>query len=200
MAKIGGGGGMALSARFPVEADLSPFQRQVEEAVQVALVKFGVVTAKVNSDHETAVKKAEAMSDASLAKKSKEWVWTTKTLEEKMETAKTRATVSFKMVMRSLVSEINQTWGMISQMFGLGKNIIFQTIATTITVVSSLISTASLAATTWAGVPVIGPAIAALMVGNAVFAAGFQIQQLGIQASIGNSLDQVGNMISGVSF
>ena len=172
--KIGGASAGTLNAEFQVSANLEGYNASIDAAVQ--------------------------SSTNALAKEDKKWTFSRTSWENTMERARNRQSVSFRMVLRSIISEVNQTWNIISQIFGLGKNIVFTIITQAISTISSLIATAYSAAAIWAGVPGAGPFMASLMIANAVGATYIQVMTLAQQARIQAAFDTVGNQLSGWTF
>ena len=197
---ISGGGGMGLVARIAVDADLNPFQQQVDEAVQNALVKFGILRGQENGKFEKAVgdfkqtvKKEVDHADEVITN----WVMDT---EQKVTKVTRTMTTLGKMALRSLISETMQTFNLISQVTGWGKNQTYQMISGMIQGVISLASAMSLAGSSAMALygPVLGPIYAAWNYGNAFTAFAFANQARTTQAALENNADDMGNMLTGV--
>jgi hypothetical protein len=171
MVQIGGSASGDLDATFPISLDLEEADDSIDAVVQ----------------------KSEKALDA----QEKKWIFSKHSLEDQMDRARNRAEISFRYVLRSVYSEINQTWGIMSQFLGLGKNITYQVITACISGITSMIATAYSAAAIWAGVPVIGPFLASMMIGNAIGATTLQISTMAQQAYIQQNLDNVGNQMAG---
>ena len=154
MAKgISGGGGMGLVARIAVDADLNPFQQQVDEAVRNALVKFGLLKEDVNEKFRTVVNKAVSSSDVKKEAVKKEWKDLSDTVEGKFEHAINKAKLSKATAIRMMTSDIMQLVSTMSNITGLSKNQTYRMMMMTVQVVTSLISAAMAAATTYMTFP-----------------------------------------------
>jgi len=199
MVTFGGTGGMNLTARFPVEADLSQFQAQVNEAVQNALVRFGVLKAKTNGDFEVAfngvVVKGEKVRETEKLKN-----------DAVLEGFQTRSGLlqaqvkdTGKMMLRRLMSESMQSFNIIGQITGWSKNQTYQLVSGLIQGVVGMISSISLsmsmAIPTYG--PVLGPVLMAWNAGNAITAFTLQTMLQVTQAQIANTNNDIGNIFNG---
>lgn len=197
---ITGGGGSGLTARFPVDADLSPFQAQVDEAVKNALIKFGILREQENGKFEVLINEKESKSSKKREEHKVKWEGLIEEFDKKTETAMNRTRFKASMVLRVLYSQVMQTWDMIAKTTGLAKNQTYQMISNLISGVVGLISTAQLAASTLAAIPVVGPMLALASMMNATYGMQLNIQLQAQQSAIQNFNDYMGNVTNGDDF
>ena len=199
MVSFGGTGGMAMSARFKVDADLSPFQAQINEAVQNSLVRFGVLRAKVNGDFEASfngvVIKSEKVRDTENSKNEALLAG----FAQKSDLLRTQVHASGKMMLRRLMSESMQTFNIINQVTGWSKNQTYQLVSGLISGVVGLISSIGLSMSM--AIPTYGPIIGQMLIawnaGNAITAFSLQTMLQITQAQIANTNNDIGNIFFG---
>ena len=199
MVSFGGTGGMAKSARFKVDADLSPFQAQINEAVQNALVRFGVLKEKVNGNFESAVSGFTARGEATRVKEDTKNEAVLAGFGAKSDLLRTSVHASGKMMLRRLMGETMQSFNMINQVTGWSKNQTYQLVSGLISGVVGMISSISLsmsmAIPTYG--PVLGPVLMAWNAGNAITAFTLQTMLQITQAQIANTNNDIGNIFFG---
>lgn len=171
MGKIGGAASGELDKQFTVQVPLADVDNSIDQAVH--------------------------KSEKALAKEEKRWVWMTESYQKAAEQARQRTEFSVKITLRMLYSEIMQTFNYVSQAVGWSKNQVFNIIANTITGVIGLISTANLAASTLAPIPIVGPFLAALSIGNAIAGTSLNIILAANQAQVSNWTSDIGDIMGG---
>lgn len=167
MVTISGSGKMDLSASFPVHANLSPFQAEIDEAIRNALVKFGIVKDegdKIVTEFTNKSKRARDDADA-----------------------------VGKMVLRKVMSETMQTIRIVANAAGWSKNQTYQMYSQMITGIISMISTMALAASSAVATygPIVGPIIAGWNITNAAVAFGLQTTMQGQQSAMSMETDSI---------
>ena len=148
-----GSGGMNLVARFQVEAYLSPFQAQINEAVKNALVRFGVLRETENGNFESTMKKHVAKGEKTRSLEEKRWQTMTEDMESKHQHALHKMNLSKSMALRMAYSDIMNLMSTIGQATGMGKNQIYQMFTMTISAITGLIMAAQAAITVYATFP-----------------------------------------------
>lgn len=192
---------MQLVARFPVEADISPFQAQVDEAVQNALVKLGILRETENGKFEVTIGNFKQDSkQAREQEKAKNDAQITD-FEEKSSAAAGKAKLAGKLVTRMIISESMQTFNMIAQAAGWTKNAQFQLMSGMIQGVIGMIQTMTLSASSAIATygPVAGAIIAGVNITQAGVAFGLQTSLQAQQAAMQANNDYIGNIMSGFS-
>jgi hypothetical protein len=196
---ITGSAGGTFKASFKVEADLDPFERQVEEAVHKALVKFKIVGENLENAFDRKVSNKRAKSHTALKEEEKKWVFSETSLRKTFERGRDRMKMSFRMTMTMMWSQVNQLWSVLDQMFGLGKNMVFQIISTAVSSITTLIATAYQAAAIYAAIPG-GQIIAGIMIFNAVSSSVLQANTIAQAAAVDKIPDTMGNIYNGGAF
>ena len=202
MVSFGGTGGMAKSARFKVDADLSPFQAQINEAVQNALVRFGVLKEKVNGNFESAVSGFTARGEATRVKEDSKNEALLAGFGAKSDLLRTSVHASGKMMLRRLMGEAMQTFNIINQVTGWSKNQTYQLVSGLIQGVIGMISTIALSSSMAASgsYGAASPFILAWNAGNAITAFTLQTMLLVTQSQIQNQNDMIGDISFGDDF
>ena len=199
MVSFGGTGGMAMSARFKVDADLSPFQAQINEAVQNALVRFGVLKEKVNGNFESTMTGFTARGEKKRDTENNKNEALLAGFEQKSDLLRTQVHASGKMMLRRLMSESMQSFNIINQVTGWSKNQTYQLVSGLISGVVGLISSIglsmSMAIPTYG--PILGPILIAWNAGNAITAFSLQTMLQITQAQIANTNNDIGNIFFG---
>ena len=202
MVSFGGTGGMAKSARFKVDADLSPFQAQINEAVQNALVRFGVLKEKVNGNFESTMTGFTARGEATRVKEDSKNEAVLAGFGAKSDLLRTSVHASGKMMLRRLMSEAMQTFNIINQVTGWSKNQTYQLVSGIIQGVIGMISTIALSSSMAASgsYGAASPFILAWNAGNAITAFTLQTMLLVTQSQIQNQNDMIGDIFNGDDF
>ena len=202
MVSFGGTGGMAMSARFKVDADLSPFQAQINEAVQNALVRFGVLKEKVNGNFESTMTGFTARGEATRVKEDSKNDALLAGFGAKSDLLRTSVHASGKMMLRRLMSEAMQTFNIINQVTGWSKNQTYQLVSGIIQGVIGMISTIALSSSMAASgsYGAASPFILAWNAGNAITAFTLQTMLLVTQSQIQNQNDMIGDIFNGDDF
>lgn len=202
MVSFGGTGGMAKSARFKVDADLSPFQAQINEAVQNALVRFGVLKEKVNGNFESTMTGFTARGEATRVKEDSKNEALLAGFGAKSDLLRTSVHASGKMMLRRLMSEAMQTFNIINQVTGWSKNQTYQLVSGIIQGVIGMISTIALSSSMAASgsYGAASPFILAWNAGNAITAFTLQTMLLVTQSQIQNQNDMIGDIFNGDDF
>ena len=159
--------------------------------------EFGVKTAMVEAERE--IDRTVAYSEGKMAQQGRKWVGFIESFERKVQKAQQKAEINVMATLRQLYGQISSMVRTLGRVFGLGKNAIYQLFEGMITGLVSLVATAQQAAATWAGVPVIGPVIAGLMLVNAGMSFAMQISTGITQAMTKDSMDKTGEAIDGWS-
>lgn len=173
MTGVGGIGGGENQATFNIRGDMS----------------------EVTADIDKGIEKAAAKVDAAKEKSAK----TVDEIEAKAKSAAEKAEISVRTITRRAFSEGMQTVRIIAQAAGWTKNQTYQMLAQGISTVASIISVASLAASTYAGIPG-GQVMAAWQVGNAVAGGMLSISMNAQQAAQANNRDYLGDVFNGDDF
>ena len=202
MVSFGGTGGMAKSARFKVDADLSPFQAQINEAVQNALVRFGVLKEKVNGNFESTMTGFTARGETTRVKEDTKNEAVLAGFGAKSDLLRTSVHASGKMMLRRLMSEAMQTFNIINQVTGWSKNQTYQLVSGIIQGVIGMISTIALSSSMAASgsYGAASPFILAWNAGNAITAFTLQTMLLVTQSQIQNQNDMIGDIFNGDDF
>ena len=188
-----------MSIEFPVQANLRPFEKDVENAKGRASKDLQRVADVAERDHDRQQTRHERENERQRTKQEQKWIFSRRTMEIEFERARQQAEISFMFTLRMMWSQVNQVWSVLDQMLGVGQNMVYRLVSFVVSAFTSLIAQAYMMAKLYGLNPLTAP-LAVLAMGTAVMGTAMQgnaiLQMQMIEQHTGN----IGDIIAGVDF